>query len=182
LAVIGAVLLLIGAASPVAAQSNGFEVEPFYQFQHSSCSDCGDAVNFPMGFGADVTGMINPMWSWVGDLDFSRKSESAVGVDITETVVFFGAGARWTKMQASGIAPFVQFMIGAARDSVDTDLFGSDSQTKFGFDVDGGVRYPLGANNKTSLFGQIGYRRVQTDPGSNIIRLALGVSIKVGGQ
>jgi hypothetical protein len=165
--------LLVGAAAPVAAQSKGVDVTLGYQFQRVTCSGC-DSTNIPAGFSADVGGMINSMWSWVGQVDLGRKSQTFGSVDLTNTLTFFGGGARWSQMQGSGVSPYLQVLLGGTRDT-------SASTTNFTFDVDGGVAVPISSDMKTSVVGQVGYRRIAEDTALNDIRLVLGVRFKIGG-
>src|ERR1700676_4699975 len=108
--------------------------------------------------------MINSMRSWVGQFDLGRKSQTFGSVDLTNTLTFFGGGARWSQMQGSGVSPFLQVLVGGTRDS-------SASTTKFTFDVDGGVAVPISSAMKTSFGGQVGYRRIAEDTALNDIRL-----------
>jgi hypothetical protein len=176
--------LLIGAAAPVAAQSKGVDLTVGYQFQRLMCSGC-DSTNIPAGFSADVGGTIVPMLSWVGQVDWGRKSQTVVSSDVTTTITFFGGGVRWSPMQSSGMSPYLQVLVGATRDAFSNNVpvLGniSGSETKFTFDVDGGVALPISSDNKTSLVAQVGYRRIAEDLALNDIRFVVGARFKLGG-
>jgi hypothetical protein len=178
---LGAALLLVAAAAPVAAQDQGLDVTVAYQFQRVSCSDCGDAINAPLGFSLDAAGpLLSSLWSWVGQIDWSRKSES----NVTETFSTFAAGVRWSSRQPSGAIPFLQVLLGATRDKGSVDVGNTTvttSNTNFQFEVDGGAAFPISSDNKTSLVGQLGYRRVTQDPGLNNFRVVAGVRFNLGG-
>jgi len=154
------VVLLVGMVTPAMAQT---EVGVGYQWQHLSCSGC-EGVNMPFGLNFDVGGRVMPNLDVIGQVDWSRKSESSV----TENLTAFGGGIRWNAATMSTAKPFIDVLVGAAHDSVE-----GFSQTKGMIQLGGGVAFPL--NAKWSGVGQIDYRRFFTDPGTNSIRLVFGV-------
>ena len=159
--VLGAVLA-VGAALPVAAQDVSFG----YQFQRISC--CGHSDNFPMGFNADASFPIGGgALSGMGQFDWSRTSDGGV----TETIMGFGGGVRWSRLSNPKATPFVQIGVGAGRDS-----FEDVSETDLGVQVGGGVAVPI--NDTISAVGQADYRRVfKEDGGTNSIRFVGGIRI-----
>ncbi len=176
---LGTLVVLVVAAVPAAAQDEGIDAAVAYQFQRVSCSDCGNATNFPAGFSLDAAGPLGSLWSWVGQIDWSRKSES----NVTTTLSSFAGGVRWSSRQPSGAIPFVQVLIGATRDKGSVEVGNTTithSTTNFEFEVDGGAAYPITSDNKTSVVGELGYRRIAQDPGLNNVRLVAGVRFNLG--
>ena len=177
-----AVVLLMGAAAPVAAQ--GFEWTAAYQFQRLTCGDCGDPFNMPAGFYVDVARRIMPNLHLVGQSDWSRKRESetfgGTRFESTSTLSTFGAGARWMSQTSPKATPFIQALVGVTHES--------DKQTAAGFSEShsennrmvqfgGGVTVPVSGN--IGVVGQLDYRRIFTeDQGVNSIRFVAGIRIR----
>jgi hypothetical protein len=170
-------ILVLGAAGSVKAQDKGVDITAAYQYQRVSCSDCGDATNVPKGFSIDASGSLRPMLSWVGQIDWSRKTIDPSSVTLTSV----GVGGRWSGPQMSAATPYVQVLIGFTHDSFDSGSggFGSGSENSFMFDIDGGVAVPITSDKRASVVGQVGYRRVAEDPGLNVIRVNVGVRFRI---
>jgi hypothetical protein len=172
-ALITAVAVLSGAA-PVRAQGGNIDVTAAYQFAHQSTTY--GSANYPRGFSVDAAGKLNRLWSWVGQVDFSRKTFEG---DVEERIWCFEGGGRWSAATSGSIAPFAQVLVGAGRDSVSFDGF-TKAITKFAFDADGGVAVPLTRRKRASAVAEVGYRRIMTEPGLNDIRVVLGLRFRAG--
>jgi hypothetical protein len=175
---VGVAMLVLGTAASASAQDKRFDLTAAYQYQHLSC--CDTSRNMGAGFNVDVAGKLTPMLQWVGQIDFSKHSDDDLGT--SEKLTAYAAGVRWSAPATSFITPFAQVLLGAAHDSFDVTnnvLSASNSQTKFLFDVDGGVAYPLTQTKTVSAVGEIGYRRIAEDPGLNGFRVVFGVRFKV---
>jgi hypothetical protein len=138
----------------------------------------GDGENYPVGFNAAVAGSLpaNPNLSILGQLDWSRKSVEAFGLEETQTLLGFGGGARWSFTTNPSMTPFIQGVIGAVRLSQSSDDFGDFSETEMAVQFGGGVAFPLSGN--ISGLGQVDYRRIFTEgEGTNAIRFVAGIRI-----
>ena len=178
-----ALLLLLGAAVPVAGQSKSPDLTLAYQFQRFPGG--GDvSSNVPGGFNVDVSYPIQGDLRVVGQFDWSRKTESqsALGVtaEATATNSVFGGGVRWGSHVSMDYTPYVHVLVGAARSSGSVsvgsrELF-SGSDTDAIVQVGGGVTVPI--NKKVSAVGQFDYRRIFTsDEGTNSIRVVGGIRV-----
>lgn len=188
LVVLGSALALVAAEMPAAAQDK-LDVGVGYQFQR------GEDTNFPIGFNFDVAGKIRPNLSWVGQVDWSRHTESTsesdfgltINTDATANITSFGAGVRWTPPTNMSVSPYVQALVGAARSSFSAsvtvdpeefaDFFGdleqSGSSTDAVFQVGAGVAFPL--SDKIAGVGQVDFRRILSDDAGNVIRFVIGI-------
>jgi hypothetical protein len=179
------------SVAPAAAQTKGVDVTAAYQWQRLTCSGC-DSTNYPAGFDVDVAGMINSTLSWVGQFDWSRKSESnsfAGGtVDASQKLSTFGGGVRWFFPNGGTAAPYVQGVVGATHESFSCSASGGgvtvscpdSSDTKGMIQVGIGVAPKL--TDKLAGVAQFDYRRIFTEgEGTNSIRFIVGVRFKVGG-
>ncbi len=191
--ILGAIVL---AAVPASAQ----EVSLGYQWQRFSLSidDSGDFPNVdesltaPLGFNFDVAIPIPGNLDVVGQLDWSRWSESAgiFGTTISASANFttFGGGIRWSSLASPRVTPFVQGLFGATRVTFGCEVTGFDcddfleeflgqdtSATDLMFQIGGGVAIPLGG---WSVVGQIDYRRFfAEDESISSIRLVGGIRL-----
>jgi len=181
------------AAAPAGAQ----EISLGYQWQRISVdadeisSDCCTA---PVGINVDVSAPLTPALDFVGQLDWSRWSESQVilgtSVDASLDFTTFGAGIRWSARRnrgARGATPYLQGLLGATHTSIGCDVGGFDcddvltddetSATDFMFQIGGGVAVPMGG---VSLVGQFDYRRILFEgEGANGIRFVAGVRVSL---
>src|SRR5262245_12077509 len=90
---LGVLLVIIAGVVPAVAAEKSLDVSAGYQFQRLSGG--GDSENAPMGFNVDVAFPIAKDLGVVGQVDWSRKSFSDLGVDASEKFTFFGGGVRW---------------------------------------------------------------------------------------
>jgi hypothetical protein len=180
--------LFAGAIALAAVPASAQEVSLGYQWQRISVDD--ESQSLPLGFNIDVAGPITPTLDIVGQLDWSRKSESETifGTDVDTTISFttFGGGIRWSSRANPSATPFVQALFGATRGSFSCEVGGVDCDDFIGednsstdpmFQIGGGVAIPMGA---WSALGQIDYRRIFAEgEGANSIRLVFGVRLGI---
>ena len=180
--------LFAGAIALAAVPASAQEVSLGYQWQRISVDD--ESESLPLGFNIDVAGPISPTLDIVGQLDWSRKSESetifGTSVDTTISLTTFGGGIRWNSRANPSMTPFVQALFGATRTSFSCEVGGVDCDDFIGddtsstdpmFQIGGGVAIPMGA---WSAVGQIDYRRIfAEDEGANSIRLVFGVRLGI---
>jgi hypothetical protein len=180
--------LFAGAIALAAVPASAQEVSLGYQWQRISVDD--ESESLPLGFNIDVAGPISPTLDIVGQLDWSRKSESetifGTSVDTTISLTTFGGGIRWSSRANPSMTPFVQALFGATRTSFSCEVGGVDCDDFIGddtsstdpmFQIGGGVAIPMGA---WSAVGQIDYRRIfAEDEGANSIRLVFGVRLGI---
>jgi hypothetical protein len=168
------------SAVPASAQNVSFG----YQFQH--LSNGGDGFNMPLGLNVDAAVPVGSRLSIVGQVDWSRKSESetfvGTSVEATLSATTYGGGVRWTG-RAPSVAPYIDVLFGATHFSGNGNVAGvevlSDSSTDAMFQVGGGVAVPL--DGATSVIGQFDYRRIFTDDeGTNSIRFVAGIRFGFG--
>jgi hypothetical protein len=189
----GAIVL---AAVPASAQ----ELTLGYQWQRFSLAidDSGDFPNIdehltaPLGFNFDVAIPIPGNLDVVGQLDWSRWSESAgiFGTSISASANFttFGGGIRWSSLASPRVTPFVQGLFGATRVTFGCDVTGFNcedileefleqeaSATDLMFQFGGGVAIPMGG---WSVVGQLDYRRFfAEDESISSIRVVGGIRL-----
>jgi len=192
----GAIVL---AAVPASAQ----ELSLGYQWQRFSLSidDSGDFGDFgafdesltaPLGLNVDLAIPIPRNLDVVGQLDWSRWSESAgiLGTSVSASANFttFGGGIRWSSLASPSVTPFVQGLFGATRVTFGCDVTGFNcedileefleqdaSATDLMFQFGGGVAIPMGG---WSVFGQLDYRRFfAEDESISSIRFVGGIRL-----
>ena len=191
--ILGAIVL---AAVPASAQ----ELSLGYQWQRFSLAidDSGDfgdldeSLTAPLGFNFDVAIPIPGNLDVVGQLDWSRWSESAdiFGTTISASANFttFGGGIRWSSLASPRVTPFVQGLFGATRVTLGCEVTGFDcddfleelsgqdtSATDLMFQFGGGVAIPMGG---WSVVGQLDYRRFfAEDESISSIRFVGGIRL-----
>lgn len=180
--VFGSLLITALYARPAAAQ----ELSVGYQFQRLSAS--GDNVNLPVGVNFDVAFPIVEQLEILGQVDWSRKTESTTeSVETTATTLnytAFGGGLRW-KGAGSKATPFIQAVVGAMHSTFSSTTTigtaqssGSGSGNDAILQVGGGVAVPVG--RKASVVGQVDYRRIfATGQGVNSVRVVAGMRFGV---
>jgi hypothetical protein len=178
------------AATPAAAQ----EISLGYQWQQVSV-DADEISSYcctaPFGINFDFSAPLAPALDFVGQLDWSRWSESKVvlgtSVDASLDFTTFGAGIRWNARGNRGATPYLHGLLGATHTSIGCDVGGIDckdvltddetSATNFMFQIGGGVAVPMGGVN---LVGQFDYRRFFFEgEGANSIRFVAGVRVSL---
>lgn len=122
----------------------------------------------------------------VGDVGWHRKGFSDFeGFDLDFTLLHFAGGVRVTGSQMERVAPFAQFLVGAARSSISGDINCDDADVACETDMlagfGGGVDVRL--TPRLNLRGQVDYFRVFTeDEGTNTWRFLVGISTLLGGS
>src|SRR5215204_2876753 len=179
--VFGAITL---AAVPASAQS----VSIGYQWQNVSVDDEEDFTDCciaPFGINLDAAFPITPAIDVVGQLDWSRWSDSEVilgtSADASANFTTFGGGIRWSGRGNPSATPFAHALLGAVRTSLGCevagidcdDVIGDTSSTDFMLQFGGGVVVPVGG---VGVVGQFDYRRFFYEgEGANSIRFVVGV-------
>lgn len=175
------VLFVLLGCSTASAQ----EVTLGYQFQRLTAD--GEGLNLPLGFNVDVAGRVSDSLDIIGQVDWSRRSESeelfGISAEASLNLTSFGGGVRWNGRGSQNATPFVQALFGASRASFScevegiscADVIGDTSETNAMFQVGAGVAVPVGP---ASVVGQVDYRRIFTeDEGLNGFRLLVGIRL-----
>ena len=185
--VLGAITL---AAVPVMAQ----ELSVGYQWQQISLDDDEeflDCCTAPFGINFDAAFPITPAIDVVGQLDWSRWSDSEIifgtGVDVHADFTTYGGGIRWSARGNPSATPFLHGLIGAVHASLGCEVGGIDcddiigedtSENAFMLQIGGGVVVPVGG---IGVVGQFDYRRFFfEDEGTNSIRFVAGIRVRFG--
>ena len=170
----------LGSAVPASAQNVSFG----YQFQRLSGG--GGGFNIPAGFNVDAAVPVGSRLSVVGQVDWSRKSQSetifGTSVEATLNATTFGGGVRWAGSTPS-VAPYIDVLFGGTHFSGNGNVAGvevaSGSSTDPMFQAGGGVAIPV--SSVTSVIGQFDYRRVFTDAeDADSIRFVAGIRFGFG--
>ena len=179
--VFGAITL---SAIPASAQS----VSIGYQWQHLSGDDDDESFTAPFGINFDAAFPITPAIDVVGQLDWSRWSDSEIilgtGVDASANFTTFGGGIRWSARGNPSATPYVHALLGGVNASFACEVGGIScddvleeedfSATDFMFQVGGGVVVPVGG---IGILGQFDYRRFFFEGGANSIRFVVGIRV-----
>jgi hypothetical protein len=192
--------LIVGTFVLAAVPASAQELSLGYQWQRFSLAidDSGDFPNIdesltaPFGLNFDVAIPIPGNFDVVGQLDWSRWSESAgiFGTSVSASANFttFGGGIRWSSLASPRVTPFVQGLFGATRVTFGCDITGFDceeeleeflgqdaSATDLMFQFGGGVAIPMGG---WSVVSQLDYRRFfAEDESISSIRFVGGVRL-----
>jgi len=175
-----ALTLVLGAmwAAPVRGQELSFG----YQVQHFSSE--GDSLNAPLGISLNFAAPTSGMLSVVGQVDWSRKSESGTlfGTSLEATANFttFAGGVRLSARGNPSVTPFMEALFGVMRSSGSANIaganVGSGSETDPVLQLGGGVAVPVAGG--FGIFGQVDYRRVFPDgTGVNVVRFVAGARL-----
>lgn len=149
-------------------------VEAGYQYQWAKSTDDEEGTSFPGGWFADVTGRINNMWSWVGQVDGSYDKEG----DDTLKLHSVDGGVRASFRNNPNYTPFVQGLIGYTR--LSEEDFSSNG---FNFDAGGGVIIPVGNTLGVKVYGGYRYHHFSSEGESlnvNGFRFGAGIDIPIG--
>ena len=173
-------------AIPVSAQ----EISIGYQWQQVSPDEDEffDCCTAPFGINFDAAFPITPAIDVVGQLDWSRWSDSEIilgtGVDVSASFTTFGGGVRWSARGNPSATPFVHALLGGVNASFGCEVGGIDcddvlgddlSETAFMFQVGGGVVVPVSG---IGIVGQFDYRRFFFEgEGVNSIRFVAGIRV-----
>jgi hypothetical protein len=186
--------LVFGVLTLAARTAAAQEVSVGYQWQRVSADDddiAGDCCTAPFGINFDVAVPITPTLDIIGQLDWSRWSDSEIilGTSVDASVDFtaFGGGIRWSARGNPAATPFVHALLGAVHTSLGCEVGGFDcsdilddddtSVTNFMLQIGGGVVVPVGG---IGLVGQFDYRRFfYSDAGANSIRFFAGIRVGI---
>jgi hypothetical protein len=172
-------LMIIGLATPAAAQTPKAEVSVGYNWFGAKQSGESDWAKFPKGWYADVAGNISDTLSLVGQVTGNYKTFED---DSTSTLYSFMAGIRGSS--PGRVRGFGQVLLGGIRSSVDDVVFGESSETDFALQLGGGVNV-LGSGN-VGLRAGVDYIRVFTgeDIGGDVngFRFNVGVTFGFGSR
>jgi Outer membrane protein beta-barrel domain len=185
------IAVVFGAITMAAIPASAQEISFGYQWQQVSVDDDEeflDCCTAPFGINFDAAFPITPAIDVVGQLDWSRWSDSEIifgtGVDISASFTTFGGGIRWSARGNPSATPFVHALLGAVHTSFACEVAGIDcddvlgedlSSTDFMFQVGGGVVVPLGG---IGVVGQFDYRRFFYEgEGANSIRFVAGIRV-----
>ena len=189
------VVVVFGAITMAAVPAMAQEISIGYQWQNvliGEDEELGlDCCNAPFGINFDAAFPITPAIDVVGQLDWSRWSDSEIifgtGVDFSASFTTFGGGIRWSQRGNPSATPFVHALLGAVHTSfacevasIDCDdVIGEDlSSTDFMMQFGGGVVIPVGG---VGVVGQFDYRRFfYEDEGKNSIRFVAGIRVRLG--
>ena len=173
--VIGALLLSSGT---VLAQDRG-DVSGGYRYIRS------DGVNFAKGWYFDVSGHVTDMFSVVGDVGGTYKTESETFAGITAEAdlkvhTFMGGVRLRASMLTPRVVPFGQVLFGAGKASGSATVAGvtlfDESSTDPVLNLGGGV--DVSGGGKVGVRVMAGYLRIfEEGEGSNAFSLSVGAKI-----
>jgi hypothetical protein len=152
-----------------------------YQFLHAS------GGNIPLGLFGDVSGKLSPSMpalTWVGQLAYGHKSDSVGTVDVSSNLLTIGGGVRYAIETANAsIKPHVQGLLLVAHSSTGDITVNGVSQSggssnDLGIEISAAVDHPL--NNGWSATGAIGFQRIFTSSGDNVLVVRVGVVKALG--
>ncbi len=155
-----ALMLVVGIPSVAAAQVTAAAMTLGYQYQWVP------AGAIPAGFTLDVSVPLRAAASFVGQFDWSRKSEPGVQLSSTQTVFMVGGGIRWSQGGPT-IRPFIQLLAGVARNSFHDTFSNNNPPYLAGRTIDSGGTFALAQaggglsvslSPRVSAVGQIDYR------------------------
>jgi hypothetical protein len=167
-----ALFVVVGFAVPAMAQdAPKVEVSGGYNYLHVPDE------SVPAGWYLDATGNITPTFGIVGQLTGNYKSFDDDAIDPFDSKLHtFMGGVRVNARAVSGVTPFAQVLLGAARASASSDLLGDlGSSTDAALQLGGGVKFMPG-----TIGLQVGadYLRIFTeDEGTNAFRFAAGIVV-----
>ena len=187
---LGVVLMTTGTAF---AQDSKGEVSAGYHALHVSGDPEG--VTFGKGWYADVAGNLNKYLSVVGEVAGSYRSEDSArtiaGIPYTGTVDFsihsFMGGVRVRAADVHPmLVPFGQILFGGSHEKISEEdkstggggtlTFNTDASDNSGtMALDGGV--DINFNKSIGARVSVGYMRFFADPGTNGLRVNIGVVV-----
>ncbi len=98
-----------------------------------------DCCTAPFGINFDAAFPITPAIDVVGQLDWSRWSDSEVifgtSVDVAADFTTFGGGIRWSARGNPSATPFLHALIGAVHTSLGCEVGGIDCEEFIGEDT-----------------------------------------------
>ena len=172
--VIGVLLLSCGTAL---AQDKG-DVSGGYRYLRSE----GESIK--KGFYFDVTGHLTNIFSIVGEVGGSYKSESETAFGVTAeangSIHTFAAGVKLrASMVSPNVVPFGQVLFGGGKASTEAKALGvtvfDESSTDPIMHLSGGV--DTSAGGPIGVRVQVGWLRVFEDDASNIFTFSVGAKV-----
>src|SRR5262245_35698259 len=164
--------VVFGAITLAAVPARAQNISIGYQWQNVLLDEDDDlftdCCNAPFGINFDAGFPITPSIDVIGQLDWSRWSDSEVlfGTSFDASVNFtaYGGGIRWSGRGNPRATPFVHGLLGAVHTSIGCevggvdcdDVVGDTSATDFMLQFGGGVVVPVGG---VGVVGQFDYRR-----------------------
>jgi len=154
----------------------------------------GDAAGNGWQIGATGTHMVNSQWGFGGDLAYHAWGGSDNANAAAETVFGPGSEFKWSAIQAtahalmafptqSNVKPYATvgaglYNIGLKLDSPAGNT--SDSKSKFGFNVGGGVNFPTKSNMTWGFSGTYHMVSAKSDLGSDVDFFQVGLNVLWG--
>ncbi|HSU16857.1 outer membrane beta-barrel protein [Longimicrobium sp.] len=149
--------------------------------------DLGDAANVGIGLHGDVTFNVTPIVGVYGGYSWNRfGAKDTNGVDYTDQGFDVGIKATFAPMQGLGAAPFFRggaiiHKLSASASDDDLGDFTISSDSKVGFEVAGGVAFPIAP--RIMLTPQVGYTQFNAadegddDATVSVVHAGAGISI-----
>ena len=133
-------LVIVGIARPAAAQEDAPKVEVTGGWHHMSLrfNESNTWLHpYKGGFG-EVAVNMNEKWGVVGTVGYNMKTITEVVGDFDAKIIPFLFGVRYSSRTNPKNTPFLQFLAGATRWSVEGPGF-NESQTTFTLTAGGGI-------------------------------------------
>ena len=163
--------LLIAATAPgVGAQDARVSVGAAYQVLD------GDALVYPVGFAVDVSISVVNGFSVIGETAWSRNTSQQFGLGETTRAFDAAGGLRWVVAHRA-LQPYAQLVLGAERETIAIERFGSDAATNLLLQPGGGVLMRLSGRHQVLV--QIDWRHVRRDERSDAVRYLFGLRFAV---
>jgi opacity protein-like surface antigen len=156
----------------------------------------GDAASKGWHLGATGTHMVNSQWGFGGDVTYHAWSGSDNANAAAESLFGPGSEFKWTAIQAtahavmaipttSNVKPYAK--VGAGLYNVDLKLDSplgntSQSKSKFGFNVGGGMNVLTHSNMTWGLSGAYHMVQAKDDLGSDLNFFQVGVDVLWGSR
>ena len=135
-----------------------------------------DDASWPRGVSGDVVVDLSPRWAAVAEIDGSWTTTQVFNFEQTASALAVGGGLRWTITAFEKVRPYVHALVGAQRDALMIDRFGSDTQTHFAVQPGGGIA--VGLTRRVAAFTQLDWRRVSRDTDDrNALHVRVGVRL-----
>jgi opacity protein-like surface antigen len=159
-------LILLNVPQRAYAQERNVTVGIAYQYLRL------DDESWPRGARADIVFDLSPRWATVAEVDRSWSSAQIFGFDEKTSAFGVSGGPRWTIRATGRVRPYVQVLVGAQRDGVRIEGFGSDARTHFA--VQPGAGIAIGLTRRLAAFTEMDWRRLQRDTDNDALHLLVG--------
>ena len=161
-------LILLNVPQPASAQERNVTVGIAYQYLRLDES-------WPRGARADIVFELSPRWATVAEVDRSWSSTQIFGFDEKTSAFGVSGGPRWTIRATGRVRPYVQVLVGAQRDAVRIEGFGSDTRTQFAVQPAAGIA--IGLTRRLAAFSEIDWRHLQRDTDNDAFHWLVGVRV-----